>query len=239
MKILVTRPIEESRATAKALRALGYDSHIAPMFDIVLCADKAPLKPDTAGLIFTSKTAVRAFCDSHTVRDLPAWCVGDETADTARQLGFTNIRSADGDAATLGKLVCEEYDPARGTLLRLAGGNTPETLDNLLREKGFSLERHTLYHVRPLTRFDNATRELIETHHIDGVMFFSPYTAEIFAHCVAESGLAEACRALTAWCISENAAAALGKTEWMHRIVAPRPTGSALLSLLPLNKERS
>jgi len=237
MKILVTRPLEESRATAKALGDLGYDAHIAPMFEIILCADSAPIKSNTQGIIFTSKTAVRAFCENHATRDLPAWCVGDETESAAKQAGFGTTHSADGDSIALGRKLIEEYDPKRGTLIRIAGDNTPGKLDDLLREKGFNLERHTLYQVRPIERFDEATATLIAQKAIDGVMFFSPFTAQIFTGCAAKAGLAEACRALTAWCISDETARALGALPFRHRIVAPRPTRSALLSLLPLNTQ--
>jgi len=237
MRILVTRPLEESRLTAQCLHDMGFGTHIAPMFDIVLCASQAPVGNTTRALLFTSKSGVKAFCETHAQRDLPVWCVGDETASCARENGFAAVRSADGDSRDLGRMVAEEYDPGRGTLLRIAGSDTPDTLDTLLREKGFDLERRTLYQIRPIERLDDETAGLLRAGALDAAMFFSPMTARVFADCAAKAGLAQACRALTAWCISDETARALGSLPFCRRIAAPRPTRAALFSLLPINPQ--
>ncbi len=88
--ILLTRP----RAAAERFGALcqaefGTQAQvvIAPLMEIVP-KDAPILLEGIDGLIFTSDAAVRVFAAQSPRRDLPAWCVGDQTAKTARAQGL-------------------------------------------------------------------------------------------------------------------------------------------------------
>jgi uroporphyrinogen-III synthase len=229
MKILVTRPSDEAPETVKQLSDMGHEAYAAPLFAISLIADEQALPDDATGAIFTSKSAVRGFAQSHKTRDITAWCVGAETSRAAQQAGFDDVVSADGNAEDLAALLRNE---ANGTLIRIAGSNTPDTLDDILSEEGFTIDRRVLYHVTPVTEFDEVTLELLRFSTLDGVLFFSPSAASIFAHCAAKSELTESCRRMTAWCISDRASEALADLPWRGRVVAPRPSAAGLLSLI-------
>src|SRR3954469_16609891 len=110
MAVLVTRPAPDNERTASALRERGFDVLLAPMlrFEPVALPDDAGR--DAAAVIVTSSNALRAaapqLADSNWLH-LPLFAVGGHTADAAREAGFTQVMSADGDADALRALVTE------------------------------------------------------------------------------------------------------------------------------------
>ncbi len=66
---------------------------------------------------------------------------------------------------------------------------------------------------------------------MDGVLFFSPRTAESFASLCARDGLSERCRTLTAFCLSPAVAEAAA-LPWRAVRIAARPDQESLLELL-------
>jgi uroporphyrinogen-III synthase len=65
----------------------------------------APDLSSVAALAFTSVNGVAVFAALTPERDLPVFTVGDATAAAARQAGFTEVRSADGDLTGLARLL--------------------------------------------------------------------------------------------------------------------------------------
>src|SRR5262245_9639371 len=108
MRILVTRPADEAERTAQALRVLGHEALIAPVLRIEPIED-APLGDGPwSGVLMTSGNAARAMA-MHPRRaalfKLPAFAVGAQTTKAARDAGFSDVSSADGDSADLARLV--------------------------------------------------------------------------------------------------------------------------------------
>ncbi len=107
MRILVTRPEPDNARTAAALRMRGHAPVLAPLLRIEPAAADIGAGPFAAALI-TSANAVRALA-VHPARArvlaLPALAVGEATAAAARDAGFVSVEAADGDAASLVRLV--------------------------------------------------------------------------------------------------------------------------------------
>ena len=98
--LIVTRPAPDGQSFAAAVeKALGEPGYtiLSPAFTIAPCAAEPP--PDYAALIFTSGNGV-AQAVRLGARSVPAFCVGDRTADRARAAGF-DATSAGGDADAL------------------------------------------------------------------------------------------------------------------------------------------
>src|SRR5512138_2054943 len=121
MRILVTRPREESVRLASLLEAKGHDVLVEPLFTIEPEPD-APLDLDgVQALLMTSANGVRAFAQRSPRRDLRVFAVGDATADAARAFDFETVESASGDVGDLARLVRERVRPEDGALLHSAG----------------------------------------------------------------------------------------------------------------------
>jgi uroporphyrinogen-III synthase len=104
VKVLLTRPAEENARIADMLEARGARCLAWPLTRIVPLVGRLEVPAGTEAILFSSANAVRAFAAVCPVRDLPALCVGDRTADCARGAGFALVESAGGDAADLARL---------------------------------------------------------------------------------------------------------------------------------------
>jgi uroporphyrinogen-III synthase len=104
LRVWVTRAEPGATRTAARLTALGFEPVVAPLLAI------RPLTPivdltGVAALAFTSVNGVTTFAALSAVRDKPVFAVGDATAEAAREAGFSDVRSASGDARALARLI--------------------------------------------------------------------------------------------------------------------------------------
>jgi uroporphyrinogen-III synthase len=148
-RVWITRTEPGASKTAQAVAALGYEPVVAPVLEV------RRLKPvfDPHGfdaLIFTSRNALDAFCALCPRRDLAVWCVGEATADAARQRGFQRIISADNDACALAELIVRDADP--GARLFHPTAQAPAfAMAETLRAKGLTVSEAAVYATVPVT----------------------------------------------------------------------------------------
>ncbi|HYM30391.1 MAG TPA: uroporphyrinogen-III synthase [Candidatus Cybelea sp.] len=229
--MLVTRPRDDAEEFAAALRTLGVEPVIEPMFAVRFL--DAPL--DLAGvqaLLLTSRNGVRALTQASGERALPVFAVGDATASEARAAGFASVVSAEGDAAALAALAGRRLDPAKGVLVHVAGTEVAGDLAGALKASGFAVRRIVLYEARPVTELTPATYEDLVRGHIDSAAFFSPRTAATFVRLASAEAIESVARNMTAYCLSPAAAEAAGSLPWSRVIVAAKPNQPELLRLI-------
>ena len=219
MRVVITRALPEAERTAERLRALGAEPVLAPLLTIVPRAFDTEVDGAQA-LLFTSTNGARAFPRS--VRDVPVLTVGDATAEAARDVGFTNVRSGDGNVSDLATLVKHTLNPAKGKLVHIGGAHLAGDLAGELKAAGFVVERRIAYEAVAASALPAAFNGPL-----DAVLFHSARAAETFM----ALGAPRAAE-LVAACISEAAAAPLRKAAWKRIIVAPAPREDALLAAL-------
>ncbi len=233
-KILITRPEEDARPLADALRTRGIATVIEPLLAIsTLPEAAAPLAEDLANvqaILFTSANGVRAFADLSHRRDIGVLAVGDATADAARKAGFTAVESAGGDVNALAQLARQRLKPDAGPLFHAAGSAVAGDLARLLAEGGFTLRRRMLYESKPANAFTPEARTALLTGEIDQVVLFSPRTAATFAT-LAEAAALD-CRRITALCLSPAVADAAGVLTWRAIRIADHPDLPSMLALI-------
>lgn len=219
LRVAITRAEPEASRTAARVRARGAEAIVAPLIAIVPCGYDTNTEGAQA-IIFTSTNGVRAFPDARGARDRLVLTVGDATAEAAREAGFNDVRSADGDVNALVALAKRELDPAEGKLIHIAGDHVAGDLGGELRAAGFSVERRLAYAsvaAAPLPAALNGP--------LDIVLFHSPRAAQRFI----ELGAPNAAN-LVAGCMSAAIAEAAGKVSWRRIITAPRPREDDLLA---------
>ena len=232
MRVLVTRPREDAEALAAALAARGFTSLIQPLLQIVPRADAHPDLAGVQALLFTSANGARVFAACSAVRDLPVFAVGEASAAAARAAGFERVESADGDVAALAGLVAARCAPDRGPLFHGAAGKSAGDLAGSLRGVGFEVQRTVLYDARPADALAPDVAAALRDGGLAAVLFFSPRTAQTFVKLAVGEGLAYACAACRAVCLSRAVAAELKTLAWGDIAVADRPTQAALLDAL-------
>ena len=226
--ILLTRPADPSARFATALRARFPDLHIvtspliAPTFPLV----SLPGRKWTA-VIFTSETAVQAAkriaADGHTLPEL-AFCVGDQTAQTAQAAGFQAL-SAQGDGATL--LAFIQAQSLRGPMLYLHGRETRLDIAERLESSGIETFSCLTYaqNAQPLTAEATA---LLHAPSAILAPVFSPRTGQILAQECARIG---ATAPLHVVAISAAAGAAFPQA---NLTLTCRPDATAMLAAIAL-----
>ena len=175
--VILTRPRAASERFAEALRAeVGpVATAILPLMDMVPIVDDLELE-GVAALIFTSATGVETFAALSGDRSLNAWCVGDRTAEAARDIGL-KATSARGDAEALIALMTEARP--EGRLLHLHGAHVSVDVAGRLVENGLRAEARAIYDQVSVAPGDAMAAALAH----DGpilVPLFSPRSARLF-----------------------------------------------------------
>ena len=232
MRILVTRPLEDGREIAARLAERGHQALLAPLLeprfqDGPLLEEQGSVLEDVQALLATSANGIRAFVRRSARRDLPVFAVGPQTAKEAREAGFGDVRSADGDAGALADATKRWASP-EGILLHVCAQDAPGALAESLMASGFSVRRCALYTIEPATQLQPDAEIALRQGTLDAAMFFSPRTARIFG------ALTDALptERLTAFCISHATAQALAPSRFAKIAVAARPNQDAMLALV-------
>ncbi|MBP6688390.1 MAG: uroporphyrinogen-III synthase [Hyphomonadaceae bacterium] len=219
LRVAITRAQPEADRTAERVRARGAEAIVAPLLTIVPCGYDTSTSGAQA-IIFTSTNGVRAFPDARGARERLVLAVGDATANAAREAGFVNVRSADGDANALVDLAKRELDPANGKLVHVSGDHVGGDVSGKLRAAGFSVDWRLAYaSIAAMVLPDALLGPL------DVVLFHSTRAAETFAALGAPNA-----DKLTAGCLSDSVAQAAARTSWKRIITAPYPREDDLLT---------
>ncbi|MBE7216834.1 MAG: uroporphyrinogen-III synthase [Caulobacteraceae bacterium] len=214
--VWVTRAQPGAASTAAAVAALGFAPLVEPLLELAPLRVAPPDLDGVAALAFTSAAGVRIFAALHPDRSLPVFAVGDATAQAARALGWSRVRSAGGDVAALDALLAAEAPPGRV----LAPG--------ALRPAG------NLHHAERLAVYDTKAAPgpwpladaALARGRLRAVLVHSPSAGRALAASARADALA------TVLALSPACAAAIDPALWAAVRVAERPDARALLALL-------
>lgn len=232
MKVWITRTAPAAARTAGRVRDLGHDPLIAPLLAVKLVPAwaGADVRPEnTQALAFTSQNGVEAFVArpdgrSPAWRKLPVYVVGGATAAAARQAGFMTVLSAEGDVDALRRLILDHAvrGGGGGAVLHAGPSERAGKLVSDLRAGGVWAQSVVVYGTvpQPPPMWPSGEGP-------DAVLLHSPKAAAVLAD-LADGG---PLTAMTAFCISENAARAL-RGLFPAVYTAHAPTEAALLALL-------
>jgi uroporphyrinogen-III synthase len=233
MRLLVTRPEPDAARTATALRARGHSVVIAPLLRIEPLPGAAIGAGPWAAVLVTSANIAHAIA-GHAMRadltHLPVFAVAERSAHAMRTLGCTHVISAGGNAGDLARIVAAHLNPP-ARLLYLAGEHRSGDLGGELRTKGFAVEIAAVYRavtadILPL----EAAAALAGG--LDGVLHFSPRSAEAYVEAARAAGLLESALRPTHFCLSAQVAAPLQSAGGRLVRVARQPAEAALLDLI-------
>ncbi|MGH6678477.1 MAG: uroporphyrinogen-III synthase [Bradyrhizobium sp.] len=239
MAVLVTRPYPDNEATAAKLRARGLEVLLAPMlrFEPTAFHDEPGTRYDA--VVVTSSNALRAlapqFAETRLLH-LPLFAVGEQTAATARAIGFAKVVSADGDALALqGRLI--ESVRARqlkktSRLLYLAGAELSRDLAGELDRRGFRVETRPTYRMVALPTLPRDACEAFATGGLLAVLHYSRRSAAAFVEAVRTDGIEISALAVAQCCMSANIGAVLREAGAMQVMASATPDENALFEVL-------
>jgi len=230
MHVLITRPTEDAAPLASKLTEAGIESSTEALLDIVYLNEPLPDLGSVQGLLITSANGIRAFARLNSERNVSVWAVGDASARMARGLGFADVHSASGNVDALVRLVGEEVDAAAGDLLHIAGTEVAGDLGGQLERAGYAYKRCVLYEARIAGGFSDTVLAQFITGSFDGVMLYSPRTAETFAKLTANAGLDDTLGNVTAFCLSMAVGQKIKDLHWKRIVVAKTPDEASLIA---------
>lgn len=205
MRVLIVRPAPGNAVTAQAVRALGLDPVVVPLFETVPLAWRVPDPAEFDAVVMTSASAARLGGEglAQFVR-LPLFAVGEATGKAARAAGFKHVHCGTGDVAALAPLLPPHVLHLTGTGHRPIPGSAEVTVVCVYESR------------------ERAPRESLRA---DVVMIHSPRAGSRFA------ALAESRQARRIVAISAAAATACG-TGWAGIDIAEAPNEHAMLACL-------
>lgn len=239
MAILVTRPAPDNEATARALAARGHAAMLAPMlrFEAVAFEDDGETAYD--GVILTSANAVRSL-DGHPARDrlarLPAFAVGEHTAEVARAAGFRTVVHAEGNAASLRDLLLSRVASRKlkksATLCHLAGADLAHDFGSDPALRNFTLVKHVAYRMTPVTDFPPAVADAFRAGTIAAVLHYSRRSARAFVDAARRAGVEITALALPQCCMSDGVTTPLREAGATQIAIARTPDEAAVFTAL-------
>jgi uroporphyrinogen-III synthase len=228
-RVLITRPRDDGEQLAAMLREHGIDTIVEPLLDIRILEGGPLVLDNVQALLLTSANGVRAFAARSSSRSLPVYAVGDATARTAREVGFSRVESASGDIESLTSLVIRRVDPKVGILLHVSGKTVAGDLGNTLTRFGFQYRREILYVADQSRELSDRARAALVAGTLDGVVVFSPRTGLALVRLLTVSDLAERAADLDAFCLSAAVARSLSELSWRKTVIADRPDQAAMV----------
>jgi uroporphyrinogen-III synthase len=234
MRLLVTRPEPEAERSAQALRAKGHEALVAPLLRLEPQEEMRLYQEAWAGILITSANALRALtpAEIEALTPLPLLAVGRKTAEAARAAGFSNVRSAEGDASALARLAAEVFGPADGPLAYLAGETRAFDIPAALAMHGIPVHTLVVYQMVTADEFPEAVRAALAERRVDGVLHYSRRTAEAYLHCADRRDLRQAALEPVHYCLSAEIGTVLLQAGAQNVRHAARPEESALFELI-------
>jgi uroporphyrinogen-III synthase len=237
MRLLVTRPDPDNARTAAALRARGHEVTLAPVLRVEPEADADLSGGPWAALLITSANAARAVV-AHPRKDellgIPVFAVGRRSAEAAREAGFTEVVSADGNADDLARLVAARVRAGEPNhpLLWLAGEDRAGDLAGALAAHTIAVHTVAVYRAVAETALPDDVRDALAARRIDGVLHYSRRSADAFEAIAMAAGIDLKSLPTKHYCLSAQVAAPLTQIGVSTVVVAARPDEASLIALL-------
>ncbi|WP_417454968.1 uroporphyrinogen-III synthase [Kiloniella sp.] len=233
---LVTRPQADQEPFASELRLLGREVCFDAVFDIVFQNSAELDLSDVQAVLFTSANGVRAYQLNSKDRSLPALCVGQSSAEAARECGFERVYSANGDVGDLAKLVRAKLSTKSGVLLHPAASKIAGDLQVDLDQFGYVYRREILYEAMSSKVLLQQTCQMLKENKINEISFFSPRSSKVFLALVSQENLVSSLEGLTIYCLSKAVADCFEQICGVKLLVSEQPNRADMIKLIALNK---
>jgi uroporphyrinogen-III synthase len=233
MRLLVTRPDPDGERTAALLRDQGHEVLLAPMLRIEPIRDVAFGAGPWAAIVMTSANGPRALAEHPRLKELlllPVLTVGRTSAEAARELGFANVESADGDGEDLVRLVTRRFAGSSRPLLYPAGEDRARNLFADLAQHDIAVETAVVYRAAKSAGLPPEVDADLRAGRIDGVIHFSQRSVETYLACTRALG-GVALKSVH-YCLSDRAAQPLRSAGAAQVFVAHHPDEASLLGLV-------
>lgn len=233
-KILITRAEPAASRTADELSEAGFTPIKLPLFEVV---DTGTEFNNEAGdaCIFTSANAVEVLKlrdwrpDEKSSR---AYCVGEQTAAAAQDLGFSEVISSQGTARDLAYVIVASESGLSRPLLYFAGETRAFDMSLALRQYSIDLQMVEIYRIENVYPSKDNLLRLLEKLSLGFVFLYSHNTAKHVCETLFDGDSSARPNFLSAVTISAKSAQAVLKYPWRQVYVSDEPSEQSMIRKL-------
>ena len=214
MHILLTRPIEDCSELILKFKSLGHQVSHLPL----LVVEKVNYDPinfsSSRGIIFTSANAVKFLDIKKIDKKILCFCVGEATEKTARNNGFQNVISAEGNVENLKELILQNFNKKDGSLIYMSGETVSFDLDQQLLKEGYNIKRIVNYRTSHNQNFNEKFVSELKQKMPDIVYVYSQNSAASFLNFIKFQQLESLWMDTNLMCIGEKTSSILNEIKW-------------------------
>ena len=214
MHILFTRPLEDCKEIMVKFQLLGHEvSHMPLIYVEKKNYDEINFKSFKA-IIFTSSNAIKFLNLKKIDKKINCFCVGSATEKKARNFGFQNTFSAEGNVNNLKELILQNFNSSDGKLLYVSGEIVSNELDKNLISEGYDVKRIVNYTVKHVENLNEDFVKKIKIKMPNIVYVYSQNSALSFLNLIKNYNLINLWMDTNLMCISEKTSSVLNEIKW-------------------------
>ena len=214
MHILFTRPLADCSDIILKFKSLGHQVSHLPLLNIEKMNYEEINFSDYGGIIFTSANAVNFLDLKKLDKNINCFCVGDLTEKKARNFGFQNTISAEGNVLNLKELILQNYKFKNKPLLYISGEIISADLDQQLINEGYFVKRIINYRVSHNENFDENFINELKLNIPDIVYIYSQNSASSFLNFIKINQTENIWMNTNLMCIGEKTSSILNEIKW-------------------------
>ncbi|MDC3071496.1 uroporphyrinogen-III synthase [Candidatus Pelagibacter sp.] len=214
MHILLTRPLDDCLEMIVKFKSLGHEVSHLPLLNIEKLHYPEINFNDYKAIIFTSSNAIKFLETKKINKDILCFCVGHATEKKARNRGFQNIISAEGNVENLRELIIQNLNVNFGKILYISGELISTKLDQSLIQEGYVLKRVINYKTNHNQKFDEKFIEELKLKIPDIVYIYSQNSAQSFLNFIKNYQFEGLWMNTNLVCIGEKASSILNEIKW-------------------------
>ena len=214
MHILLTRPLEDCSEMILKFKSLGHQVSHLPLLSIdKINYDQIDFS-NYEGIIFTSANAVKFLNLKQIDKKIFCFCVGNATEKKARESGFQNVITAEGNVNNLKELVLQNFNQKDGGLIYVSGEVVSTDLDQQLIKEGYKINRVINYKTTHNQKFDEKFVTDLKLNIPDMVYIYSQNSAQSFLNFIKINQSENLWMNTNLMCIGEKTSSLLNEIKW-------------------------
>jgi len=214
MHILFTRPLEDCQEIMIKFQLLGHEVSHMPLIYVEKKNYEEINFENFKGIIFTSTNAIKFLNLKKINKKINCFCVGNATEKKARNSGFQNTFSAEGNVNNLKEVILQNINSSEGKLLYVSGEIVSSELDKKLISEGYDVERIVNYTVKHVEKLNEDFVEKIKMKMPNIVYIYSQNSAASFLNLIKNYNLSNLWMDTNLMCISEKTSSVLNEIKW-------------------------
>lgn len=233
MKVLLTRPFEDSLISGKKIKKFGIDYEITPLIEIKKIdtySKKLFLETDFDLLIFTSRNSVKLF-DHSKYKNKPTIVIGEGTYNELLKIKSNGIYNGGGNSKNIQKIFLEKFSNNVKNILHPCAENVNVELEYFFKRKEIHYKKLPIYKVIKTNRLYQKFKSFFLSNN-QIIILFSPLTAESLVESVKKMKLEKYCLNKKVLVMSERVKTSLKGLAFSEIIVSQKPNESDLISTI-------